>query len=276
MNNLPYAKKLDFSTVLTLSTFKGYDNDTDRLPDEVLIEQLENKAKRYLNVERKQGVYRCFEYEVESVEGKILNHLNSQLKVPPYSEKLFEGAYIDNVEKLVASYVFGRVVGYDDYFNCPCIIIRDAKSKIVDIVKYRPKRDGYEKLPKYLQEKSQNKPKDRGEYFLYPFQVETERLIRKYGYAFAGEGLKNAVNALIRSVPFVSIESASNANSKKIAGYIQDLYRRGIKVFGAMDGDSAGEKAFHTMNELLKRPIVNLIDFDSGMDFTDFLRKEQL
>ncbi len=43
-----------------------------------------------------------------------------------------------------------------------------------------------------------------------------------------------------------------------------------------MDGDAAGEKAFDAIQSQLAFSIDNLLDFDSGLDFTDYLRKEQL
>jgi len=274
-NNLPEAKKLDFDTAVTLNSFDKSVSDTGRLPDVVLKKRLGIKAQQYL-VAGSKYKYRCFELEVENITGKIDKITPSMLKVPSYTEKLFEGSYIQNIDASVAKYIFTKIIGFCDYFSALVIILRDNRSAIVDIIKYRPTRDGYENLPKYLYEKSENKPLRRGDDFLYPFQIEMGRLIEKESYAFLGEGLKNSVNSLIRSIPFVSIEGVSNASSKGIAEYINGLFHRGIRIYGAMDGDSAGEKAFNEINKLLDNPIKNIIDFDSGLDFTDYLRKEQL
>jgi hypothetical protein len=272
---IPPAKKLDMNASITLMSSPALDKSIERSSDEFLIEQLNYKAKRYLEEGRRQGTYRCFEYEVINVSGKVVENISSYLKVPRYTEKLFEGAYIKNVDVSVARYIFGTIVGYCNFFSSP-IIIRDYTGSVVDIAKYRPFHQGYENLPKYLYEKSVNKPQNRGLDFLYVFQREMERLISKYRYVFVGEGLKNAINALIRSVPYISIESTSNVKNQKISEYIQNLYQSGIRVYGAMDGDKAGKTAFDTMNGLLERSIENLIDFESDMDFTDYLRKEEL
>lgn len=273
-NNLPEAKKLDFEVPVTLNSFDKSIDDTDRLPDDVLKNNLRKKAQRYL-VNARSFNYRNFELEVKNVDGRIDKKVPSMLMVPPYAEKFFEGAFIENVDASVAKYIFTKNIGFCDYFSALVIILRDNRGDVVDIIKYRPTRDGYD-LPKYLQEKAENKPMKRGNDFLYPFQVEMERLIEKKEYSFIGEGLKNSVNALIRSIPYVSIEGVANAANKQIAEYINGLYHRGIRIYGAMDGDSAGKKAFDTMNELLNRPIINLIDFDSGKDFTDYLREEKI
>jgi hypothetical protein len=273
---IPPAKKLDMNVSITLMSSPALDKSIERSSDEFLMEQLNYKAKRYLEEGRRQGTYRCFEYEVINVSGKVVENISSYLKVPRYTEKLFEGAYIKNVDASVARYIFGTIVGYCNFFSSPIIIIRDYTGSVVDITKYRPFHQGYENLPKYLYEKSVNKPQNRGSDFLYVFQREMERLISKYRYVFVGEGLKNAINALIRSVPYISIESTSNVKNQKISEYIQNLYQSGIRVYGAMDGDKAGKTAFDTMNGLLERSIENLIDFESDMDFTDYLRKEEL
>jgi len=103
-----------------------------------------------------------------------------------------------------------------------------------------------------------------------------ERLTKKEGFVFVGEGLKNAVNALIRSVPYISIESASNAKNDKLIAYVNKLFQDGVTIYGAMDGDVAGEKAFNAICDQMVFSIENLLDFKSGLDFTDYLRKEQL
>ena len=189
-------------------------------------------------------------------------------------EKLFEGRYVKNVSKSKVEYIFTKIVGYDEYFSAPVIILRDSKGDVVDLVKYRPHRDGYGQLPKYLQKKAKDKPKDRGEAYLYPFQIEMERLIAKEGYVFVGEGLKNGLNALLRSVPFISIESASNTNNPRLIEYVNTMIMEGIDVYGAMDGDEAGRRALNSINSKLNGSLINLMDFESGIDFSEYLKKD--
>ena len=274
MSKLAEAKKLDLTTSIALSPFDNRVNDVDRLPDDVLKKRQGTNAKVYIKNGVSRLKYQCFEFEEEDSDGNLIQKSDSMLKIPGECIKLFEGSYIKDVDKTVADYIFKKIVGYNPYFSCACIILMDTNSDVVDIVQYRPSKDGYENLPKYLQEKSQNKPKNRGNAFLYPFQIEMERLMKKEQYAILGEGLKNALNALIRSIPFISIESTSNTNNPQLIDYVNLLMAEGIKVYGAMDGDTAGKKAFQAINTNLNSPIVNLLSFDSGLDFTDYIKME--
>jgi len=273
MSTIPPPKKLDFSDNLLLSAFSQSKECIARETDEVLKERLAARSERYLNNGLKYP-YQCFPFEVEELNGFISEYTPSMLMVPAYAEKLFEGRYIKGVHASVAHYIFTYLIGYDTYFDCPCIILRDKRGDAVDIPKYRPHREGYDFLPKYLYVKSEEKPENRGEFFLYPFQIEMERLFKKERFLFVGEGIKNSVNALVRSVPFLSIESTSNAKNPKIIAYINDVMAKGINVYAAMDGDSAGEKGLKVLNEQLNKPLVNLIDFNSGIDFTEYIKKE--
>ncbi len=276
MSTLPEAKKLDLNFSISLATFENAVNGVDRESDNVLKVKLDKKAKMYITDVPNRFKYQCFELEEEDSKGNLIKSVPSCLKVPEFAEKLFEGTYVEYVDAPVAKYIFGTVIGYCNYFAAPVIILRDRNGDVVDNVKYRPFRDGYETLPKYLQEKSINKPEGRGKDFLYPFQMEMERLIKKEGFVFIGEGLKNAVNALIRSVPYISIESASNVKNQQLIDYINKWFQDGVVVYGAMDGDAAGEKAFNAVASQMAFSIENLLDFESGLDFTDYLRKEKL
>lgn len=276
MNVLPSAKKLDLNEHIEFLDFTGYSKDVYREPDEILKIRLSKKAAACLLRSQNLLQHQCFEYQEEDVDGNVLYHVDSKIKVPAYAEKLFEGSCIDNVKQSVVDYVFSNVICYDDYFDCPCITLKDMNGDVVDIVKYRPQRDGYENLPKYLQEKAINKPEGRGKDFLYPLQVEMERLIKKEDFVFIGEGLKNALNALIRSVPYISIESTSNVKNDKLIAYVNKLFQDGVVVYGAMDGDAAGEKAFNAIASQMVFSIENLLDFGSGLDFTDYIRREKL
>ncbi len=274
MSTLPLPIKLDNTPLLNLAEHHRNKDDVDRLPDATLVSRLKRKADTYLE-SVKHFSYRQFPLEEEDSNGNIIKS-SDFLMVPKQLEKLFEGAYIEGVTKDVAEYVLCTKIGFDDFFSCPVIIVHDTNRDVVDLIRYRPQKKGYENLPKYLQEKSENKPDGRGENFLYPFQIEMERLIKKEGFVFVGEGLKNAVNALIRSVPYISIESTSNVKNDKLIAYVNKLFQDGVVVYGAMDGDAAGEKAFNAISNKLAFSIDNLLDFDSGLDFTDYLRKEKL
>jgi hypothetical protein len=273
MSNLPQAKQLDFEENIDLHSAPDSSSSEERLPDEELKAKLKKRAQEYLG-NTKIMKFQCFALVVEDVGGNIIKEIESEIKVPICTEKLLEGSYIENVDASVAKYIFTKIIGYDNYFACPCIIIRDLHGDVVDIVKYRPHRNGYDNLPKYLYVKSANKPKNRGDFFLYPFQKEMERLIEKEGFVFVGEGIKNSVNALIRSVPFLSIESTSNVDNPKIIAYIKELLRKRIPVYAVMDGDKAGENALTKLNEKLGEKLSNLIDFDSNIDFTEYIKKE--
>ena len=273
---LPEAKKLDINISIPFSSSENGVNDADKESDAVLKGRLNKKAKMYIIDAHNRFKYQCFELEEEDCNGNIIKSVPSCLKVPKFTEKLFEGTYIENVSAPVANYIFGTVIGYCNYFSATVINLRDRNGDVVDIVKYRPFRGERENLPKYIQEKSINKPDGRGEHFLYPFQIEMERLIKKEGFVFVGEGLKNAVNSLIRSIPYISIESTSNVKNDKLIAYVNKLLQDGVVVYGAMDGDTAGEEAFNAIKSQLAFSIDNLLDFDSGLDFTDYLRKEKL
>ncbi len=274
MSTLPIPMKLTIAPLLDLVESHQAKDDTDRLPDVVLRSRLKGKADDYLQSE-KSFTWQCFLLEEEDVNGTIIKSI-PMLMIDKRFEKLFEGTYIEDITEDVSKYVFNNIIGFDNFFFSPVIIIRDTNGDVVDLVKYRPQKEGYENLPKYLQEKSINKPEGRGKNFLYPFQIEMERLIKKEGFVFIGEGLKNAVNALIRSVPYISIESTSNVKNDKLIAYVNKLFQDGVVVYGAMDGDAAGEKAFNAISNKLAFSIENLLDFESGLDFTDYLRKEQL
>ena len=83
-------------------------------------------------------------------------------------------------------YIFKKVIGYDSYFNCPVIVLNDKDGGIVDIVKYRPEREGTALSQKYLYEKSENKPDAN---YLYPFQMEMEQNIKNI-YPIVNIGIK--------------------------------------------------------------------------------------
>lgn len=278
--SFPPAIKLDLDSFKLSKSVKAISQD-DKPGDDVLTARLGSKAKSALNASPNTNNYSPYLYLEWIVEDLVVENKSSivtsrsmKIKVHSVFSKLFEGVYIDDVEESVAKYMFSNVIGWDNYFNCPVIILQDTAGAVVDIIKYRPNRTGYDKLSKYLQINNIDKPTNRGKAFLYPFQIEMERLIKQEQFVIVGEGLKNAVNALMLSVPYISIESTSNTNNQKLIDYINNLDALGIEIHGALDGDAPGKTAFNTLNEKFNFKLINLFDLNSGLDFTDYVRKE--
>lgn len=202
------------------------------------------------------------------IEGVINDQ--SMVRVASIFEKLFEGQHIP-ADKKFAKYLFEKIIGYDPYFNCPMIIIRDESERVVDLVRYRPERDGIPLKQKYLVAKNTIKPRKRGRNFIFPFQKQMMKIAHKEDYCFVGEGLKNAVNASLSGIPFISIESSSSI-SQRLIDFLTGPRMAGIQFIGAMDGDDAGEKAYRKICKDINLS-KNIFDFASGEDFTDYLQK---
>lgn len=240
-------------------------NKPTKKDNELLLANLETKANRYLSASHKRykNKWSYITLDVDGVATKVV-------RVAPYLEKLFEGYLIPTNEKF-AKYLFSRVIGYCDYFDCPAIIIRDESEIVVDIIKYRPKRDGKplmqgEKPLKYLNLKSLETPDDK---HLFPLQAQMQKMAIKQDYCYVGEGLKNAVNASLLGVPFISIEGAGNIKPELIA-FLKSPRMKDIMLMGAFDGDNAGERAYKKMSQEI--PMENEFSFDSGMDFAEYLK----
>ncbi len=185
---------------------------------------------------------------------------------PPF-EKLFEGYLHPGVDPKVARYIFEKVVGWDDYYECPAIVIRDESEKVVDIILYRPKwRIGTP--PKYFYTKAAEKPSAQSP---MPFMAAQMRLIQKKGYALIGEGVKDSLIATLHSIPFVGLWSASRIDDRLISLLKSERFK-GVKLLGALDGDRAGENAFKALQDA-GIALENLWPFDSGQDFGDWVRK---
>ena len=235
--------------------------------DRTLARLLEHRADSYLktSVYRMHGDFRIAVPRYVPVEVVTPSGSYEIVNVDRNFEKLFEGQTIEAAPDFMA-YLFNRLVGWDEYFQCPVIVVRDIEGRVVNIVRYRPKprREG-DTLPKYLQTKADERP----DYpYLFPFEIEMRRLLEKERVCYVGEGLKNALNALTLGVPFVSTESASTIKPD-MAAYLKTLDE--VRFIGAFDGDEAGKKAYERMADLI--PIEgNIIPFDSGMDFTDWIR----
>lgn len=231
----------------------------------LLFAQLEQKANAYLQAPVPKGTLNpnrltSEKYSIVEVDGE------NTVRIAPIFEKLFEGYLLPTDEKY-AEYLFSRVIGYDSYFQCPVIVIRDESERVVDIVRYRPHRESYTDLPKYLYTKSEEKPDSN---YLFPLQRQMQLIMRDQGYCYVGEGLKNAINASMIGVPFISIEGAGNIKPGLIA-FLKSNRMKDIVMIGAFDGDTAGENAYKRVNAEI--PMTNEFDFDSDMDFSEFLKE---
>ncbi len=234
--------------------------------NELLLAKLEIMANTYLSASytRYKQKWSYITLDVDGTETEVV-------RVAPYLEKLFEGYLIPTEEKF-AKYLFEKVIGYCQYFNCPVIIMRDESETVVDIIKYRPERNGSpllqgDKPLKYLNLKSTDTPCNK---HLFPLQAQMQRMMKDQGYCFVGEGLKNALNASLLGIPFISIEGVGNIKPKLIS-FLKSDRMKGIVLVGAFDGDGAGERAYKKMNEEI--PMGNEFSFDSSMDFTEYVKE---
>ena len=186
--------------------------------------------------------------------------------------KLFETDKLDGTLDKKIAYVFTKLLGYDTFYQCPSIILRDSTGKIVDMVAYRPTRpasfNNWDDKTKYILKNSNF----RGANFLYPFQQEMEKLMQINDVVMIGEGIKNGLNAYIRGLPFISLEGTDNETSEALIQYIHALLEKGFKIVGGFDGDKSGQKGFNNFKQLARLPkLENFLDFESGIDFTDFI-----
>ncbi len=234
--------------------------------NDLLLVKLETMANKYLHASHKRykNKWSYMTLDIDGVETEVV-------RVAPYLEKLFEGYLIPTDEKF-AKYLFSRVIGYCEYFNCPVIILRDESETVVDIIKYRPERNGKplmqgNKPLKYLNLKSEERPDNS---YLFPLQAQMQLIAQNLGVAYVGEGLKNAINASIMGVPFISIEGAGSIKPELIS-FLKSNRMNGIKFIGAFDGDPAGEQAYKRVNAEI--PMRNKFSFDGGMDFADYLKQ---
>ena len=233
--------------------------------NDLLFAQLEKKANAYLQAQVPKGTLNLNRLTAEKYSIVEVNGEND-VRVAPVFEKLLEGYLLPTDEKY-AEYLFSRVIGYDSYFHCPVIVIRDESERVVDIVRYRPQREGFTDLPKYLYTKGSEKPDSS---YLFPLQAQMQLIMRDQGYCYVGEGLKNAINASMIGVPFISIESAGNIKPELIR-FLQSDRMKDIVKIGAFDGDKAGESAYKRVGaEIL---MSNEFDFNSGTDFAEYLKE---
>ena len=235
--------------------------DNDRL----LLDEVETKANKYLSATLPKHTKKYDEMDLD-----YLGDVKSIIRISPIFEKLFEG-YLIPTEKKFAEYLFSKVIGYDDYFQCPVIVIRDESETPINIIRYRPQRDGKplmqgSKPLKYLNLRSEEVPDNN---YIYPLQAQMQKIMQKEKYCFVGEGLKNVLNASLIGVPFISIEGAANIRPELI-DFLNSGRMKDIEMIGAFDGDAAGEKAYKKMIDQV--PMRNEFDFNSGIDFAEWLK----
>jgi len=194
--------------------------------------------------------------------------------IPNEYQKLFEANSFPAKFQKKLEYLTDKILGFDNFFKCPSIILRDVTNRVVDIISYRPNRpQNYEDWsnPKYIYKNSHN----RGKAFLFPFQKEFEAIIKKQEkdrYFIVGEGIKNGLNALLYSTPYLTLESTTYKLSETIKNYITDLIDRGYSLITMFDGDEAGKKAYNKFVEDTGLEVPNFFEFDSGLDFVEYLQ----
>lgn len=170
-------------------------------------------------------------------------------------KKFFEAEVIEvrhNVFEFFIKYLF-----WDNYYNCLAIKIFNRNRELWKIVRYRPENIE----PKYLYWQD-NTVADN-----FVFEKYMEILINKNEYVFIGEGLKNAFNALLYEIPFISFESVAFV---KNFDFIKKYSNK--ELIGAFDGDVAGALAHKKFCQNFVK-IENLLEFGSGLDFTDYIKK---
>jgi hypothetical protein len=266
-----YMEKCDLATgIKKLKELNGV--DTYHVKPEVQVKRKEEATKKKTVDFRKLGLFA--KNDLAAGQGKKPYELDIDgvlsLSINPIYHKLFERETfpIDNKTKI--DYLYSKIIGYDEYYQCTSIIIRDATGKVVDKCAYRPiKPANYDNWidPKYIYKNSHN----RGDNFIYPFQSEVEKIIKREKYFIVGEGIKNAVNALLYSAPFISMESTSNQINQKLLDYIIELKDRGFGVVCMFDGDKAGLKAYNQFKEQSGLDAINHLDFKSNIDFTEYM-----
>lgn len=227
----------------------------DRTNDETLISKLTQDAKRFRVVEPWK-----WKYQIDGKSGNL-----DYLLLDSRFSKLFEAERFEGISITQAKAALYHV-GWCDFFKCPTIILQDTKGRTVDIIRYRPTSPDGRSLPKYLQKKTIDKPQGRGEHWHFPFANEMMGLAECEGFAFIGEGIKNALNALFHGVPFISVESASGAANQTIVQIAKELFSTGIEILAAFDGDEAGRKAHITFEQVSGITAPNVIP--DGQDFT--------
>ncbi len=238
--------------------------------NDLLQYRLEQKTKAYLNADVPKGIVNLNRLTNEKFSMVEVDGI-SNIRVAPIFEKLLEGYLIPGDERF-AKYLFDNIIGYDRHYHCPIIVLRDESEKVVGYVRYRPQRDGKPLMQgndpmKYKYMSNAEKPDSN---YLFPLQAQMFKMAKDQGYCYVGEGLKNAINASLLGIPFMSIEGAGNIKPELIT-FLKSNRMKDIVMIGALDGDQVGETAYKKISAEI--PMPNEFDFNSGRDFTDFLKE---
>jgi len=218
-----------------------------------------------------------FPYEIlyEQING-FIKKKEFRINITNEYKRLFETQSLDIEYQAKIDNLFSSIIGFSEFWNAPSIILRDRNDKIIDIVTYRPKskETGEEITGMKYYYKNQN---NRGKDFVYPFEKLVKHIALREKYIVVGEGLKNAVNALLYSVPFISLESTGNSKNinNDLIDAINEFRNKGFGLLTAFDGDKAGKVAYENFTSLTGIEAKNLVLFDSGLDFTDYLMSDE-
>jgi len=213
-----------------------------------------------------------FETVFKNKQG-FVDKATKTINIKPEFRKLFEASELDFKYEEKLNYIFKTIIGYSDYWKAPSIIIHDRDNRVVDIVTYRPKDKESGQEIDNMKYHYKN-PTQRGFRFVYPFENLVNRIAKREKYIMVGEGLKNAVNALIYDVPFISIESSSNSKKldDELIKAINIFLEKGYGLVTAFDGDEAGEIAYNDFLLATGLSAENMWDFKSGIDFVNYVR----
>ena len=191
-------------------------------------------------------------------------------------KKLFEGKIFPIEYKEKFTYIFENLLGWSDYWLAPSLILRNMDNIVADIVAYRPRdKETGEEIGSSMKYYYRNF-KGRGFRFIYPYQIEVEKIAKREKYIIIGEGLKNALNGLLYGVPFLTLESTGNTLnlSKELLATIERYISLEYGVMTAFDGDESGRKAYETFLSLSGLEVDNILDFNSNIDFVEHLKAD--
>ena len=267
-----YMEKLDIKAgIKRLKELAGA--DTYQVDPEVRIKRSQEASRKKVVDFRALGLFARNDLTAGQSHKPVIVEIEPDpgyLMVNDAYVKLYERTQFPLEYQRKFDYLHRKIIGYDAFYRCPSIIIRDTTDRVVDKIAYRPQKpDKYDNWndPKYIYKNSHN----RGSNFLYPFQIEIEKIIKREKHLIVGEGIKNAVNALIYSAPFVTIESTSNRLSPELITYLTGHQERGTGIICMFDGDAAGEKAHKQFTDQTGIQAPNHLDFGSGIDFTEYI-----
>lgn len=203
----------------------------------------------------------------------FIKEQTTQIFINSKYQKFFETSSFSIDFEAKLKYIFNEILGYSDYWQSPSVIIRDSNEKIVDVIAYRPKNKETGEEIKGMKYYYKNQDQ-RGSDFIYPFKNLVDRIASKEKYIVVGEGLKNSVNALLYNVPFITLESTGNidAINENFINAINSFLDRGFGIVTAFDGDKVGKMAYNKFLSLTGFTAENIFDFESGIDFVEYVR----